>query len=73
MLRETYTELLRDKNVAKRPADFRAWLAAGEVFGAELEAALRARDGEKADAAFKNALDNCASCHAVWRNVPQKP
>ncbi len=71
MLREIYSELLRDNNTAKRPADFRAWLSQGETAAVELEAALRAGDNRKADVAQKKVTATCNSCHVVYRNVPQ--
>ena len=42
-----------------------------EMRAAELEAALRAHDIEKSAAAFQKVTATCASCHAVYRNVPQ--
>lgn len=71
MLREIFTELKRTRETARRPADFRAWLTQGEADAAALEAALRANNHEKADAASQKITATCASCHAVYRNVPQ--
>lgn len=71
ILREAYTELMREKASERRLADYRNWLTEGETASAELETALRAKDNAKADAAYKKVMANCTSCHAVYRNVPQ--
>ena len=72
MMRELFVELQRDEKMKSRPADFRAWLAQGETSAAALEDALRAADKTKADTAFGKITEPCASCHTVYRNVPQK-
>ncbi len=72
MLREIYTELQRGEAIKKRPADFRNWLAEGEKQSAALESTLRAGHTKNASSTFQKIAANCNSCHAVYRNVPQK-
>ena len=72
MLREIYTELRRTDDSKNRPADFKNWLAEGEKQSAALETALRVSHTENASNTFQKIIANCHSCHAVYRNVPQK-
>lgn len=73
MLREVYTELQREEGSKKRPADYRKWLVEGKKRSQDLETALRAGEVAKADEAYGKITANCQACHAVYRNVPQKP
>jgi protein tyrosine phosphatase (PTP) superfamily phosphohydrolase (DUF442 family)/cytochrome c553 len=70
-LRELYTELGRMRDTRRRPADYRAWVRAGERDGLALEAALRAGRGAEAGAALGRMIAGCGSCHARYRNVPR--
>ena len=65
-------ELLRDEDTVKRPADYQKWLKQSEADSIALETALRAKDAVKAEDSFKKIMATCSSCHAVYRNVPQK-
>lgn len=72
MLREIYHELQRAPATQKRPENFKEWLIEGEKSSMELEAALRNGHTEKAKENLKKINSNCSSCHAIYRNVPQK-
>lgn len=72
MLREVYAELGRAEDSNKRTVDYQKWLNEGQKHSADLETALRAGETAKANMAFEKIKNNCQSCHAVYRNVPQK-
>jgi cytochrome c' len=71
-LRELFAELNRTAAVAKRPAEFRAWMRDSEENGKALEEALRGGDTTRADAMMARVAAGCATCHARYRNVPQQ-
>lgn len=84
MLKEAFAELQRSAEFAKRPADYRQWMAEGEKSAAALETALRDRlrkDGipvprhsllAPVTAAWDNVKGNCLACHKPYRNLPQE-
>lgn len=71
-LQELCTELNRLPEVKQRPGDFRAWMAESEANGKALEAALRAGKLDEANTALGKVTAGCASCHAKYRDVPQR-
>jgi protein tyrosine phosphatase (PTP) superfamily phosphohydrolase (DUF442 family) len=71
-LRELFHELCRDGSLEGRPAPFHRAMAAAEAGAAALESALRAGKGTAATAALERTAATCASCHATYRNVPQR-
>jgi protein tyrosine phosphatase (PTP) superfamily phosphohydrolase (DUF442 family) len=71
-LQELYTELNRTGELKKRPADYRKWMADGERDGKALEAALRAGKLDDASMFLGKVAAGCGSCHAKYRNVPQR-
>jgi protein tyrosine phosphatase (PTP) superfamily phosphohydrolase (DUF442 family) len=71
-LQELYTELNRTEQVRKHKPDFRKWMAEGERDGKALEAALRAAKLDEANMHLGRLTAGCGSCHALYRNVPQK-
>ncbi len=72
MLREIHAELQRAEIIKKRPENFKKWLADGEKHSESLRNALRSGHTEIASRKLKEITANCRSCHAVYRNVPQK-
>jgi len=71
-LQELYTELNRSGDNKKRPEDYRRWMLAGEQDGKALETALRAGNHESASMFLGKVAAGCSSCHAKYRNVPQR-
>ena len=72
MLGEEYAELLRSPETAKHPEPFRRMMSESRNNVAALEAALRARDKIKADAALKLVTQDCKSCHVAYRDTAEK-
>lgn len=72
-LRELFTEMNRTREVRGRAEDFRGWMSASEEDAKTLEAALASKDKEAADRAVSRIAAGCGTCHAKYRNVPQKP
>lgn len=78
LLRELYTELLRTKDVAQQPADFRNWLSKSESTARELTEVLRRWHDEGAQEPVpkkffelsRRISSDCKSCHAKYRDVP---
>ncbi|MHC4880122.1 MAG: hypothetical protein ACYTGL_27035 [Planctomycetota bacterium] len=78
LIRELYTELLRPRDVASQPDDFREWLRDSEIAARELEAGLKAwqpkPNSTAPPARFSELTDrisaNCKACHVKYRNVP---
>jgi protein tyrosine phosphatase (PTP) superfamily phosphohydrolase (DUF442 family) len=71
LLRESYRELQRSKAMDDYPVDMRTKMSDAEIAAAALEAALRAKDNEKAATAFTAVQASCSSCHKLYRdNVP---
>jgi protein tyrosine phosphatase (PTP) superfamily phosphohydrolase (DUF442 family) len=70
-------EAARLPATAKRPDEFRRWLAEAEAAARELEDVLRAGkaqgavDGPAADRALKRAGDACVRCHTAYRDRPR--
>jgi protein tyrosine phosphatase (PTP) superfamily phosphohydrolase (DUF442 family) len=71
-LQELFTELNRTGDTQMRPADYRKWMRQAEVNGKALETALRAGNMDEASAKLGRLTAGCASCHAKYRNVPQR-
>jgi protein tyrosine phosphatase (PTP) superfamily phosphohydrolase (DUF442 family) len=76
---EGYQELRRLPEVAKRPGDFRTWVAEGHASAKDLEELLRvgrekkAVDADAAEKLYRRAGAVCTQCHAKYRDVPQQP
>ena len=78
LLREHFTELLRDENLRRRPDDFAALLRESETAARALESALATWRGEASAApplaTLQDALGkitaDCKSCHTAHRDVP---
>jgi len=70
MLWELYRESARSGQGKTYCEDdtFTNYLAAGEKAAVDLEKALRAGDQKLADRHYKTLKNNCASCHAQFRN-----
>jgi protein tyrosine phosphatase (PTP) superfamily phosphohydrolase (DUF442 family) len=68
LLRESFRELARSDEMKKFPADFSQKMQASETASAALEAALRAKEPEKAKAAFDAVKASCSGCHAPYRD-----
>lgn len=71
-LQELFTELNRNGGFKENPADYRQWMRQSEVDGKALEAALRAGKHEEAGPFLGRITAGCSSCHAKYRNVPQR-
>lgn len=69
LLREHFTELLRDPQMPNYPADYREKMTQAEAASITLEQALREKDKGKAQVAYKAVSEACGSCHAAYRNV----
>lgn len=70
LLWETFREMARLPDTAKRPEDYRARLREGEKAANELRALLKQypTSHATADAAFKQVTQSCAQCHKRYRN-----
>jgi protein tyrosine phosphatase (PTP) superfamily phosphohydrolase (DUF442 family)/cytochrome c556 len=71
-LQELFTELNRTGDIKQRPEDYRRWMRESERDGKALEAALRAGKTEAAGMFLGKVAAGCGSCHAKYRNVPQR-
>jgi protein tyrosine phosphatase (PTP) superfamily phosphohydrolase (DUF442 family) len=71
-LQELYTEINRTSENKKRPAEYRKWMRQSEVDGKALEVALRAGKHDEAGPFLGRITAGCSSCHAKYRNVPQR-
>jgi protein tyrosine phosphatase (PTP) superfamily phosphohydrolase (DUF442 family) len=77
LLRELFSELLRNEATLARPASFLALAQHADEQTRALEEALRARSGPHtleqraaADAAWQRVHQACAACHEQHRDVP---
>jgi hypothetical protein len=71
LLREQFTELLRTKELAAKPAQFQAHMQEAEALAKNLEAALIAGAGnEVASRLLRSIGTNCKTCHQTFRDVP---
>ena len=77
LIRELYTELLRAKDVAQYPDDFRDWLRDSESAANELEAELRTWQSKpnttvppKIQELSARLSANCQACHVKFRDIP---
>jgi hypothetical protein len=73
MVQEHFTEIGRMPDTAKRPVEFRKFLAEGERGADALRGALAAKpvDTATADAAFQRTSAACAACHKSFRDQIQ--
>jgi len=69
---ELYAETNRTAENRRRPADYRGWMSDGERFGRALEQDLRAGRLDQASLQLGRIAAGCGSCHAKYRNVPQR-
>lgn len=78
LFREHYTEMLRSEAPQLKHPDFRRQLEAAESTARSLESALIAYDKQAAGAsqeaasALALAAQQCKSCHAIFRDKPQR-
>ena len=78
LLREQYTELLRNEAVLKQPTAFQQLVREGETVCGELEKAFNRRAAHGAtdkqstvsNAIFERLKENCNNCHRQFRDVP---
>lgn len=70
LLWESYRELARMEDTAKRPEDYRSKVADSERAAAALRDALKlpAPDPAALDALMKQNTQSCATCHKAYRN-----
>ena len=73
LLREQFTELLRTEEVAQSPDPVQSMFQASEKASLILEESLRAnpQDLERANKAYGTVRNNCAACHARFRDVEE--
>jgi protein tyrosine phosphatase (PTP) superfamily phosphohydrolase (DUF442 family) len=78
LLREHFTEMLRQEEAASRPVRFQDLLRDGEAAALELEQVLRGAGevssgrarAKQADRLLKRVTQSCAACHRQFRDVP---
>lgn len=70
LLREHFTELLRDEHVLNQPEKFRELLAESEQDAGQLESSLRDGNTQDAAAILTRLGQNCTACHQQYRDVP---
>lgn len=69
MLWESFRELARTEKEAEAKGEvFLKYMKASEDAAMALEKAIRAEDGETADAKYAEVKDLCAACHRDYRN-----
>ena len=73
LLREQFMELLRTEEVAQSPDPVQSMFQASEKASLILEESLRAnpQDLERANKAYGTVRNNCAACHARFRDVEE--
>lgn len=69
LLRESFTELLRAAKAGNEPADYLEQMAYAESSAAALESALREKNADKAEAAYKAVEKTCKTCHVAYRDA----
>ena len=70
LLREHFTELLRDEHVRNQPEKFRALIADSERDAGQLELSLRDGSTTVAAAMLERLSRSCTACHQQFRDVP---
>lgn len=78
MLREHFSELLRDDDVKQQPEQFQELIVDSEIAAKELESILREFESDvehqNPPKTLQSALDrisqNCKSCHQKYRDIP---
>jgi protein tyrosine phosphatase (PTP) superfamily phosphohydrolase (DUF442 family) len=73
LLREQFTELLRTKELAEKPAKFQELTKEAETLCLQLEEMLKkSPDSAEASKLFTAVSNNCKACHTAFRDVPLK-